>query len=205
MNISFEIILGTTPIQTALWFAPLAGGGAILALIGGFILHVVSGRILLIIGGIAFVPSALLLALIPEQTSSGLPSQSFIYWAFIFPGLLCATLGVDIMFNVTNVFITSSMPVRFQAAAGGLITSLLYLGITLWLGMAELAISTTSEYRGESNSLDPRQQYKIGFWLATGLAITSTLIFVTVEIQPAASDLTADEKTERDQQRSGLP
>ncbi|KAF7530994.1 hypothetical protein G7054_g9305 [Neopestalotiopsis clavispora] len=194
----FETVLGTTPIQTALWFTPLAGGGFLLALAGGFILHLVSGRILLMIGGITFVPSALLLALIPQQSTSGQPSQAFIYWAYIFPAMVCATLGVDIMFNVTNVFITTSMPIRLQAAAGGLITSLLYLGITLWLGVAELAISTKIQYRGGSDNVTSREQYQIGFWLATGLAITSTLIFTTVKIGTASSGLTADEKNGRD-------
>ncbi|KAJ4011011.1 hypothetical protein NW752_007451 [Fusarium irregulare] len=195
---SFETVLHTTPVQTALWFKPLAGGGIILAILGGFILHLVPGSVLLIFAGITFIPSAMLLALMPERSADGEPSRSFLYWAYIFPGMVCATLGVDTIFNVTNVFITTSMPSRFQAATGGLITNLLYLSITLWLGVAELAVPTTIDYRVGSEDVTPLEQYRIAFWLGTGIAITSTLLFSTVKLRNTSSTLTADEKEEGD-------
>ncbi|SCO92129.1 related to multidrug resistance protein [Fusarium oxysporum] len=190
----FETVLHTTPIQTALWFTPLAGGGILLAILGGFILHLVPGRVLLMFAGVTFIPSAMLLALMPEQSVDGEPSKSFLYWAYIFPGMVCATLGVDTIFNVTNVFITTAMPSRFQAATSGLITSLLYLSITLWLGVAELAISTTIKYQGGSENVKPLEQYRIAFWLGTGLAVTSTVLFSTVKLGNTSSTLTANEK-----------
>lgn len=140
----------------------------------------------------------MLLALMPERSADGEPLRSFLYWAYIFPGMVCATLGVDTIFNVTNVFITTSMPSRFQSATGGLITSLLSLSITLWLGVAELAISTTIDYRGGSENVTPLEQYRIAFWLGTGLAITSTLLFSTVKLGNASSTLTADKKEDRE-------
>ncbi|WKT52427.1 Major facilitator superfamily [Fusarium oxysporum f. sp. vasinfectum] len=200
----FETVLHTTPIQTALWFTPLAGGGILLAILGGFILHLVPGRVLLMFAGVTFIPSAMLLALMPEQSADGEPSKSFLYWAYIFPGMMCATLGVDTIFNVTNVFITTAMPSRFQAATGGLITSLLYLSITLWLGVAELAISTTIKYQGGSENVKPLEQYRIAFWLGTGLAVTSTVLFSTVKLGNASSTLTADEKEVIDRPREEI-
>ncbi|KAK8071023.1 hypothetical protein PG997_011226 [Apiospora hydei] len=190
-------VLHTTPLQTAAWFTPMALGGIFLALMGGLVLHLIPGRILMIISGLGFLLSVLLFALIPDRVD-GAPSTSFLYWAYVFPAMLCGTIGVDITYNVTNVFITTSMPARLQATAGALINSLLYLGIAFWLGVAELAVSQTKEARegdGE-DELTPREQYKIAFWLAVGLAALSLILFSTLKIGQASADMTADEKAQ---------
>jgi hypothetical protein len=204
-NSSLETVLHTTPLQTAAWFTPLAVGGMILALTGGFVLHLLSGRILMIIAGLGYLLAALLFALIPEQSASGSPSTSFIYWAYVFPAMIGGTIGVDITFNVTNVFITTAMPWRLQATAGALINSLLYLGMAFWLGIGELAVSTTLEYRGEEN-LSLSEQYQIGFWVAVALAGVALCLTATIRMGQAASDLTADEKAnlERDSLGAGV-
>ncbi|KAK7946679.1 MFS general substrate transporter [Apiospora aurea] len=191
-------VLHTTPLQTAAWFTPMALGGIFLALMGGLVLHLIPGRILMIISGLGFLLSVLLFALIPDQVD-GAPSTGFLYWAYVFPAMLCSTIGVDITYNVTNVFITTSMPARLQATAGALINSLLYLGIAFWLGVAELAVSQTKETResGENeDELTPREQYKIAFWLAVGLAAVSLILFSTLKIGQASADMTADEKAQ---------
>ena len=123
-------------------------------------------------------------------------STSFTYWAYIFPAMIAGTIGVDITFNVTNVFITTAMPRRHQAAAGGLINSLLYLGIAFWLGIGELAVSATVQSRGGHDKVDAREQYRIGFWTALGLAIVSLGLVLTIKMGSAEASMTADEKAE---------
>lgn len=186
----------TPPILTAAWFTPLAVGGMFLAIGGGFILHIVSNRILMIIACLGFLLSSLLFALIPDPATSG-KSTSFLYWAYIFPAMLGGTIGVDITFNVTNVFITTAMPRRHQAAASGLINSLLYLGIAFWLGIAELAVSAAVQTRGGGEgALEPRAQYQIGFWTGVALSAVSLCLTVTVKMGQAEAAMTADEKAE---------
>jgi hypothetical protein len=80
---------------------------------------------LLVVSGICYVLCVLLFAIIPENPN---------YWAYVFPSMLCATLGVDVTYNVTNIFITTSMPKARQGLAGALINSLLFLGISFFLG-----------------------------------------------------------------------
>lgn len=178
------------PILTAAWFTPLAVGGVVLAIAGGLVLHIIPNKVLMIISSLGFVLSVLLFALIPDPATSG-RSTGFIYWAYVFPAMICGTIGVDITFNVTNIFITTAMPRRHQAAAGGLINSLLYLGIAFWLGIADLAVSATVQSRG-----DDRQRYQIGFWTGLGLAIASLALVLTVKMGSAEASLTADEKAE---------
>ncbi|SPJ88782.1 related to multidrug resistance protein [Fusarium torulosum] len=191
-----ESVLHIGPMLTAAWFIPLAAGGFILAIVGGFVLHLISGRLLLIISGLGFLGSNVLFALIPDTEKS----NNFLYWAFVFPAMLLATIGVDIAFSVTNVFITTSLPGHLQAVAGALITSLLYLGMAFWLGVGEMAVSVHKDIRGAEN-VSARIQYQIGFWTGAGLAMVSLLMFVTIKMESAKADLTADEKAQRERDR----
>ncbi|KAL6891696.1 major facilitator superfamily domain-containing protein [Trichoderma longibrachiatum] len=197
-----ETVLNTTPILTAAWFTPLAIGGVCLAVGGGFVMHMISNRILMLISSVGFLLSVLLFALIPDRRADGTPSTSFLYWAYIFPAMLCGTIGVDITYNVTNVFITTSMPRRLQATAGGLINTLLYLGLAFWLGIAEMAVSEANR-RALPEGLSLREQYKIGFWIGVALAGVSMLMVVTIKIDRAAAELTADEKAARAEREGG--
>ncbi|RWA03537.1 hypothetical protein EKO27_g11570 [Xylaria grammica] len=191
-----ETVLHTTPLQTAAWFIPLAAGGFFLAVAGGFVLHILSGRILMIVSSTGYLLCCLLFALLPKQ-SDNQPSTSFLYWAYVFPAMLTGTIGVDIAFNVTNVFITTAMPRRLQATAGALINSLLYLGIAFWLGIGDLAIATSVKNYGEE-SLGPREQYQIAFWTGVGLAVVAFFFIVTVDFGRAEAQMTADEKADLD-------
>ncbi|TWU71996.1 hypothetical protein ED733_003117 [Metarhizium rileyi] len=190
-----ETVMQIKPILTAAWFTPLAVGGMMLAIAGGLVLHLISNKMLMIISSLGFLLSVLLFALIPDSETSG-KSTSFIYWAYIFPAMIAGTIGVDITFNVTNIFITTAMPRRHQAAAGGVINSLLYLGIAFWLGIAELAISVTVQSRGGHDKVEPREQYQIGFWTALGLAVAALCIVITIKMGSAEASMTADEKAE---------
>lgn len=165
----------------------------LLAIVGGLVLHLLPGRVLLILSGLGYMISVLLFAVMPAQSTSGQPSNTHLYWAYVFPAMICGTIGVDILYNVTNIFITTAMPARLQATAGALINSLLYLGMAFWLGIGELAISTTVAYRGEEN-MSLREQYQIGFWLGVGLAGLALILNATINLGEAAAEMTADEK-----------
>ncbi|KAI1437381.1 major facilitator superfamily-domain-containing protein [Xylaria sp. CBS 124048] len=189
-------ILHATPLQTAAWFLPLAVGGFFIAVCGGFVLHILSGRVLMIISSAGYFLSCLLFALLPEQ-SNNQPSTTFLYWAYVFSAMLASTIGIDIAFNVTNVYITTAMPRRLQATAGALINSMLYLGIAFWLGIGDLAIATSVQ-NGDEDPLDLRKQYKIAFWTGVGLSIVAFSLIATVDFGRAEAAMTADEKAALD-------
>ena len=111
--------------------------------------------------------------------------------------MICATAGIDITYNVTNIFITTSMPKARQGLAGSLINSLLFLGISFFLGIADLAVTQTED-RGQ------RQSYKVAFWFATGCATFGVIImFLGVKIGKASSDLTVEERQELERELTG--
>lgn len=166
-----------------------------LAIGGGFVLHILPNRVLMIISQLGFFLSVLLFAIIPTRNDNDEPSISFLYWAYVFPAMLCGTIGVDITFNITNVYITTAMPRRLQSTAGGVINSLLYLGMAFWLGVGELAVSSTVQMQGEEN-VSLSKQYKIGFWTGVGLAGVALALTATIRMGKASAGMTADEKAQ---------
>lgn len=165
-------------MKTALAFVPMAAGGIVLATVGGFTLHYLPGRMILIFSGMGHVTCVLLFALIPEGGS---------YWAYVLPAMIGATIGIDITYNVTNIFITTNIPEKNQGAAGALINSLLFLPISLFLGVADV-VAASYEWKGEAGS------FKAALWFGTGCAGMALLLFCFIDTGKAESQLRAEEK-----------
>ena len=161
----------------------MAVGGLVLATMSGFTLHLLPGKVALLVSGLGYLISVVLFATIPP----GNPN----YWAYIFPAMLGATLGVDVTYGVSNIFITTSLPKRRQGLAGAVINSVLFLGMSFFLGVADLVESTQKSTKSKGT-------YRAAFWFATGSAIVSIVIIAaSVHMGKAKSDLTVDERAER--------
>ncbi|KAL4930334.1 putative MFS multidrug transporter [Aspergillus undulatus] len=171
--------MGATPFQMVAWTVPMAVGGLILCCIGGLIFHIVPGTILLIISCLGYIGSGLLFALIPLGGN---------YWAFVFPAMICGTIGIDISFNLANIFITTNMPKARQGLAGALINCTLHMGIAVMLGFADVTHSETA-------GLGARESYKAVFWYQVALgAVGLGAVVLFVRIKEARSELTVDER-----------
>ncbi|KAK6954072.1 hypothetical protein Daesc_004034 [Daldinia eschscholtzii] len=182
--IAIQTVLRVPPLLAALWFSPMAAGGIIIALVGGVTLHRLPGTILLLLAGTGFVLCSLLFALIPENPS---------YWRWVFPAMVCTTIGIDISFNVSGIFITTSVPKHQQGLAGACINGLVFLGISFFLGWADFAVMSRS-----SNGLG--ESYKVAFWFAVGCGAGVILIVLGfIRIGKAKSDFTVDEKAQQRQ------
>ena len=174
--------MGATPLQIVAWYVPLALGGCLISTFGGFVLHLLPGTILILIAGTSWIIAALLFALAPVGAS---------YWAYIFPSMVCATIGIDITFNVANIFITTSLPKKQQGLAGAVIMLLLHLGIAVFLGFADVLHSYEIEKLGE------RGAFKAVFWFEVACAALALVILTLfVKIDAAQSDLTFEEREE---------
>lgn len=170
--------MGGSPLQIVAWTTPMGVGGLILSATGGFILHKVSGTLLMLFSCLGYVGSGLLFAVIPIGGN---------HWAYIFPAMICGTVAIDISFNLTNIFITTSLPRARQGLAGAIIYCTMHLGIAVMLGCADIVQTQTKH-------LGVREGYKVVFWFQTGLAIVGLLIVLFfVRIRHANSELTADE------------
>ena len=174
-------IMGGSPLQITAWFTPMCVGGIVIATVGGYVLHLLPGTMLMLISGLGWILTSLLFALAPEGAN---------FWAYIFPAMIGATIGIDIAFNVANIFITTSLPARHQGLAGALINSILYLGIAFLLAFADITQTQTAH-------LGLKRSYQSVFWFQLACASTALVIMMGfVRIRAAESDLTADEKSE---------
>ncbi|KAI6710766.1 hypothetical protein PZA11_002671 [Diplocarpon coronariae] len=177
-----EEVMGASPLQVVAWYVPMALGGCFIATFGGFIMHLVPGTVLVIISGVSWIVAPLLFATAPQGAN---------YWAYIFPSMICATIGIDVTFNVANIFITTSLPRRQQGLAGSVIMLLLHLGIAVCLGFADIVNTYTLERLGT------RQSYHAVFWFGVACAATALVILgLFVKINKAESELTFEEKEE---------
>ncbi|KAK5132939.1 hypothetical protein LTR08_008387 [Meristemomyces frigidus] len=176
-----ENIMHVPPMLLVAWYIPFAVGGCTLASLGGLVLHRVPGTVMMALTGVAIIISSLLFALVPLHANSP-------YWAWVFPAMICATIAIDLIFNVANIFLSTALPARQQGLAGALSNVLLQLSIALLLGFADIVVSRTA-HQGE------RQSYKNAFWLELACGGAALVIFMAfVRIDKAKSDLTADEK-----------
>ncbi|KAL1634929.1 hypothetical protein SLS56_002010 [Neofusicoccum ribis] len=172
-------IMGGQPLQLVAWFTPMALGGCIISTVGGIFLHRIPGTFIIIAAGAAWIISPLLFAVAPSGAN---------YWAYTFPSMICATIAIDLTFTVTNVFFTTSLPLKRQGLAGALINSLVQLSIAVFLGLADVVAAETVD-------LGLKKSYKAVFWFEVGLACIAQILMVGfVKLKPATSDLTADEK-----------
>lgn len=169
-----------SPLLTAVWFAPMAAGGILLATVGGFTMHVLPGQVLLIIAGLGGLAQMLLFALIPDHVDSR------IFWAFVFPAMVGATLNIDVTYNVSNVFITTNVPRHRQGVAGAVIFSLVFLGTSFFLGVADVAVA-------ETRWMGTEQSYRVAFWFGTGIAGVALAFFCFIRIGLAKSQLLIEE------------
>lgn len=102
--------------------------------------------------------------------------------------MVCATLGIDISYNVSSIFITTNVAKHEQGLAGACVNGLVFLGIAFFLGWADLAVAKTAY-------LGARCSYKTAFFLGTGCAgVAIVLVALGIRVEKAKSDLTVEEK-----------
>lgn len=177
-----ETVMSATPLQVVAWYVPMALGGCLISTFGGFVLHLLPGTLLIIIAGTSWIIAPLLFAIAPEGAS---------YWRYIFSSMVCATVGIDITFNITNIFITTSLPRSQQGLAGAVIMLLLNLGIAVFLGFADVVNTYTV------GNLGVRRSYHAVFWFEVACAAVALGILVGfVKIEKAESDYTVEERVE---------
>ncbi|KFY97626.1 hypothetical protein V500_01972 [Pseudogymnoascus sp. VKM F-4518 (FW-2643)] len=180
-----QSVMGASPLLVVAWYTPMALGGICISTFGGFILHLLSGTVLIYVAGVAWIIAPLLFAIAPDGAN---------YWAYVFPSMICATIGIDITFNVANIFITTSLPKKEQGLAGALIMLVLHLGISVCLGLADIVNIGTLTKLGQKKS------YQAVFWFEVACASTALVILVLfVRVKKAKSSLTVDEMAEMEE------
>lgn len=184
----FTNLLQVGPLLQVAYFLPLAIGGFVLSLWSGAVLHRIPATYLIQLSTLVLIIPPILFIYMPLDDSIT-PAQR--YWSYIFPSMLCATLGIDINFNVANIFVSTSLPEKQQGLAGSLVQATLELGLALGLAFAEIIYHQTSIRLPPSQQTEVmglREGYRNVFWLEFACALTGfilALCFVRVGKQEA--------------------
>lgn len=174
----------TTGIKLAAWFTPLAAGGFFISVAGSTILHIFPITIMLLLSGLAWIAAPLLLAL--SDPAAG-------YWACPFPSMLCGTLGIDMTFLISIIFLSSVQPLKYQGLVGAVASILVNLGISFSLALSQIAGEAASAHdMTDTNQRSMEKANRARFWFAVGSAgVGFVICAVFVRISRAVLD---DEK-----------
>lgn len=112
------------------------------------------------------------------------------YWAWVFPAMLAECTCTDVLWTVSNVFLTTSLPKQRQGLAGALINISLFLGCAFFLAIADVSIG-----KFEEAGWDLKKQYKMVFLIGSIIASIACLICLTMDIKAATSQPSEEENT----------
>ena len=126
---------GLQGIHLALWYTPTATGGLVLCVVSGAIFHLVPTKVVLLASGVAWIAAPLLLAVCPFPLN---------YWEVVMPSMLCATIGIDLTFTTSIIFLSAVQPQRFQGLCGAVCSILVNLAMSFSLPISEI-ISTKAQ------------------------------------------------------------
>ncbi|CAD0108868.1 unnamed protein product [Aureobasidium uvarum] len=177
-----DLAYGVTGVQLALWFAPMALGGIVCGIVTSMVIHRIPPICTMLISSAAWVAAPLLLAL---------GNNSMGYWPFVFPAMVCCTVGIDVTYNFTNIVLCSLAPLKQQALAGAVNSTTVNLGIAFSLAITQIVQSMTE---GQNPTLDDRLRGHRNCFLfsaasaAVGFAITATCVRVSMKCVQGKKD-----------------
>lgn len=139
------------------------------------ILHRVSNKLLMGIGASAYTIAFVLFSVAKTH---------FSYWALFFPGLTLMVIGADFEFNVTNMYVMSTMSRSQQSVAGGLFQTITRLCTTIGFGISTAAFNAVQENPSKTgyHAGDPIEPYSATCWFSFASAAASLLLLPWVTI-----------------------
>lgn len=129
----------STPVagmQLVIWYLPLVVSGILFCVVGSSLAKWIELKFLVIISGLAWIGAPLVLALAPTP---------LYYWSEILPSMICASLGTDLTFTISNMFLAASQPQEYQGTAGAVSSILFNLGVSLSLPIAQIVYGTAQQ------------------------------------------------------------
>ncbi|KAF3124440.1 hypothetical protein TWF703_000429 [Orbilia oligospora] len=172
----FQEINKVSPLMTTARYLPQVIGGFIVNAFAAYTLHIIPGKLLLIVGMVSFTGSTLLFALQPADVS---------YWAMAFPSLCLSVIGADLVYMVSNLFVSESVPNNLKSTAGAVFNTVIALANTIGLG-AGAAVANSVANRGpragESAEDFTVRTYQSAFWFATAATAIATILCLFVKV-----------------------
>lgn len=160
-------------LKLTLWYLPMAIGGFFIAVVGSSILHIIPIHYLLLCSAMAWIAASLLLALAD-------PARG--YWPFPFPAMIAGTLGIDLTFTISIVFLSAAQPAHLQGLAGAMCSILVNIAIAFSLAFAQMVETRVMDTVAATHTGHTAVQLLAGqraaYWFALGSAAVGFVVIV---------------------------
>lgn len=172
----FQVTQKFDALQTALRFLPLVVAGLGTNVVAAMIMDRVNAGTVSLVGGIISAAAPLLFAL--QQ-----PSWS--YWVSAFPSMIICVISTDLLFNISNLVITTNFPGKNQGLAGGIFNTVAQLGNSIGPAVTAMIAAGASDAAGRGTTATSGgftydysllKGYRSGFWTCLAAAIVSTVV-----------------------------
>jgi MFS family permease len=170
----FQITQELDAFQAALRFLPLVVIGLATNVVAGLVVDKVGASTLMLIGGILSAASPIIFAL---------QDPGWSYWVSGFPAMLLSAISTDLLFNISNLVITTNFPSKSQALAGGVFNTVTQLGNSIGLAVTAM-VSASVNHSSEQNRRVASGEltydyatlsgYRSAFWTCFAAAVIST-------------------------------
>jgi nitrate/nitrite transporter NarK len=105
-------------------------------------------------------------------------NPSWTYWACCFPAMLVSSIGVNTLYTISNLVITSLFPAETQGVAGGVYNTIAQIGRSVGLTTSALIASTTTAglavAEPEAEAL--LKGYEASWWYCFGLYVVTMVV-----------------------------
>ncbi|KAF4554561.1 Hypothetical protein D9617_4g003160 [Elsinoe fawcettii] len=159
----FQEVQKLRPLDTSLRFLPSAVVGFTMNLIAGALVHRISANLMVNVG-------LFITCVAPLAMTFATPSSSF--WTSGFIANVFSAVGVDALFVVANLLITSVFPAKTQALAGGVFNTVGQIGKSVGIALSAVVASsvTAKSLYPDKHSPDALMEGYVGaFWFNFGI------------------------------------
>lgn len=172
----FQESLGLDALQTALRFLPLVFVGVGTNVLAAVVMDKVNAGTLSLVSGIISAGAPLIFAL---------QDLGWMYWTAAFPAMVLSVVSTDLLFNISNLVITTNFPGKSQGLAGGVFNTVAQLGNSVGLAVTAMIAAAVTNAAGNDQMVtkggltydkSALEGYRSGFWTCFAAAVVSTLV-----------------------------
>ncbi|KAH7361668.1 integral membrane protein [Plectosphaerella cucumerina] len=165
----YQYVQGLTATATSVRMLPVPVGGALANILMALTVHRLRADVTSLIAiGISL--------LTPVLMANANPSWA--YWACCFPAMLVSSIGVNTLYTISNLVITSLFPAETQGVAGGVYNTIAQIGRSVGLTTSALIASTTTAglavAEPEAEAL--LKGYEASWWYCFGLYVVTMMV-----------------------------
>ncbi|KAL9113468.1 MAG: hypothetical protein Q9227_002509 [Pyrenula ochraceoflavens] len=167
---SFQKVQGLSPLQAAIRYIPNGVIGIVTNFLVGPLVHRLPINFLVTTACLLSAAGPLIMALI---------SPSWSYWTASFWSLLLLPTAQDVLFTVSSVIITETLPKSQHGLAGGVFNSISMLGSSTGITVMSIVSNSVIQKQSEADNPPPgvlMAGYRTAFWADLGVAAGMTVV-----------------------------